>query len=90
MAHGGKRDGAGRRPGSQNKATKDIREAILAQGDLVSKGFELMSCGDKKVEAAAWRTLMEYGYGKPVQPLSGADGGPVAVEIVTNLQMPPK
>lgn len=67
----GHKTGGGSRKGKPNKATEDIRAAILRGGDLVAKGFELMSCGDKKVEAAAWRVLMEYGYGKAVQPIEG-------------------
>lgn len=37
-----------------------------------------------------WRTLMQYKHGMPTQPLSGEDGKPIAVEIITNLQMPPQ
>lgn len=32
MARGGKREGAGRKPGSPNKATQEQREAVAASG----------------------------------------------------------
>jgi hypothetical protein len=34
MAHGGKRDGAGRKPGAVTQKTRDIAEAIMADGGL--------------------------------------------------------
>jgi hypothetical protein len=32
MARGGKRDGAGRKPGAVNKATQEQREAVIESG----------------------------------------------------------
>lgn len=32
MAAGGKREGAGRKPGSRNKATTELRDAVVASG----------------------------------------------------------
>jgi hypothetical protein len=73
----GHKTGGGSRKGVPNKASQDIQSAIRGGCDLVAKGLELLECGDKKVEAIAWRVLMEYGYGKPVQPISGPSGGAI-------------
>jgi hypothetical protein len=79
----------GRKPGTLNKATKDIRE--IAQeyaGDAIATLVAVMN-GKALAPAArvqAARELLAYGYGKPgpvVQP--DADGGGVHVTIYGGL-----
>ena len=39
MAHGGKRAGAGRKPGSVSQRTREVAEAIIQDGDLTPLEF---------------------------------------------------
>lgn len=85
---GGKRAGAGRKPGQKNKATAEIK--ALAQKhapDALKKLFDLM--GDKDVPAATQRAaandLLDRGYGKPAQAVMNEDGTklfPDKIEVV--------
>ncbi len=69
-ARGGKRPGAGRRPGSPNKATTSIREAFAGhKDDLVSKLLELTQSEDLRVRMKAIEVALAYGFGKPSQTL---------------------
>ena len=71
MALGGKRPGAGRPKGSQNKATRDLRG--MAQEyttEALSVLHEVMTTGDSAAaRVAAANALLDRGYGKPVQAL---------------------
>lgn len=74
---GGKRAGAGRKPGQKNKATAEIK--ALAQKhapDAIKKLFDLM--GDKDVPAATQRAaandILDRAYGKPAQSVMNEDG----------------
>lgn len=58
-----------------------LEEIITARGknEDGTPGAYLSKDGDR---IAATKLAMEYGFGKPVQPLSGADGeGPIEVVI---------
>ena len=68
---GGKRSGAGRKLGTVNKVTKDIRE--LAQqhtGKAISELARLASNAEsEQARVAAIKELLDRGYGKSKQPL---------------------
>jgi len=49
MARGGKRDGAGRKPGAANKATQEQREAVIESG-LTPLDYLLSVMRDETVE----------------------------------------
>jgi hypothetical protein len=83
--------GQGRPVGSQNKATRDIKALAQVQGPaaiarLVTLGG-LLPGGMHKAESegaqiAAIKELLDRGYGKATQPLSGdPDGPPLAVDF---------
>lgn len=69
MAHGGRREGAGRKPGQVNQITKDIRvmareHAVEALATLV----EIMRTGDSHaVRKDAAKDLLDRGFGRPGQ-----------------------
>ena len=83
--------GQGRPVGSPNKATRDIKALAQVQGPaaiarLVTLGG-LLPGGMHKAESegaqiAAIKELLDRGYGKATQPLSGdPDGPPLAVDF---------
>ena len=85
---GGKRVGAGRKPGQKNKATAEIK--ALAQKhapEAIKKLIELMK--DKDTPAATQRAaandILDRGYGKPAQAVTNEDGTklfPDKIEVV--------
>ena len=88
MARGGKRDGAGRPPGSKDKATRDagatIGELARDKTDIALKALEEVANdpeqGAARVSAA--NSLLDRGYGKPAQSVehSGKDGGAIEIQ----------
>jgi endonuclease III len=76
MDHGGKRAGAGRKPGQKNKLTYDRRKTLqeLAQeytADALNVLAEIMlskDCSDT-ARANAANSLLDRGHGKPKQPV---------------------
>ena len=83
MASGGKREGAGRKPGIPNKSTYELRELLDAVFAKVNPVEKLISLLDKPMdvgtEARVLLRLLEYRYGQPKQQieLTGENGGPV-------------
>lgn len=70
----------GRRKGTPNKATADVKAAAQAYTDealrvLVSILRSRKAPAQAKVAAA--RELLDRGHGKPAQAVTGPDGGPV-------------
>src|SRR5262245_25872505 len=82
--HGGRRVGSGRKRGSPNKVTKDIREALApyspaAQATLV----ELLGSDDVKVALAAANSILDRVHGKASATIEAkaANGGKVIIEF---------
>lgn len=74
MARGGARPGAGRKPGAPNRVTAEIKS--LAQtycSEAVDNLVEIMKDDDAPHAArvAAARELIDRGFGKATQPISG-------------------
>lgn len=76
MSRGGKRPGAGRKPGSKTKVGADLRANIreFLQGAslevaqnlaarLINEDEPLSAC------VSGWRVMMEYGFGPPAQAI---------------------
>lgn len=77
--HGGKRPGAGRKPGRVSKAKIDIAERAKTHGDAALRTLaEIMASKDEPASArvAAANALLDRGFGKPAQSLdhSSSDG----------------
>lgn len=80
---GGKRAGAGRRKGSLNKLSADIKALAQPYGpEALDVIVFTMRTGEKLADRlAAARELLDRGYGKPSQAITGEGGGPVALAI---------
>jgi hypothetical protein len=80
----------GRTAGTPNRATADLKTVAREYGPrVIEKLWGICQNGESdqaKINAA--RELLDRGYGKPVQPVSGdSDGEPVVVKhIVTWLK----
>ena len=88
MPAGGKRDGAGRKPGSLNRATIERERTLMeaakgytdeALATLAAIMRDTAQPGPARVSAA--NAILDRGYGKPRQAVehTGADGGPIEV-----------
>lgn len=90
MAHGGKREGAGRRKGAVTQAKKDLAEmakehAEKALGVLV----QIAQAGESEAaRVSAANAILDRAYGKPPQSMDqkSSDGsmtpGPATIQIV--------
>ena len=94
--HGGRRAGAGRRLGATNKHTADIKAiaqpygpaaiALLAEMSGLAPGVR---AEPDAVRIAAIKELLDRGFGKATQPLSGdPDGPPLAIEFTWGPAIP--
>ena len=86
MAKGGRRAGAGRKPGVPNKATVEIKDIARAYGpDAVKQAAKLAGLLDGGVGAAeseaarvaALNILLDRGYGKPSQVIGSDPDNPL-------------
>jgi len=76
----------GRKAGTLNKATRDIKELARAHGPEVIEGLIRLfreADGDAARIAAA-REILDRGYGKATQPIAGDDDMP-AIKMVNEL-----
>ena len=85
MTQGGKRPGAGRKPGTPNKVSAEIRG--LAQKYTASAMKELGRIATKgtsdAARVAAIKEIFDRGYGRAVQSINaGEDGAPLIIKIV--------
>ncbi|WP_343577951.1 hypothetical protein [Pseudomonas sp.] len=90
MARGGAREGAGRPKGSQNKVTADIKAIAQSFGEEAIIGLIELTRNPEAPPAAkvaAWREVLDRGYGKAKQgvELTGEEGGPV--ETITRIEL---
>ena len=67
MARGGKRPGAGRKLGSRNKSTTEIKElAALWSEPAIMKLADLMESGETQtIQMAAANSLLDRAHGRP-------------------------
>lgn len=89
---GGKRQGAGRKKGGHNQSTHDVKELvdqIFSKVDPIKKALYLFEKGSDKTQVTLLMRLLEYRYGKPVQPIEGVqDGVPIGIQIVSHVPRP--
>jgi hypothetical protein len=81
---GGKRAGAGRKPGARTKAKLEIMEAAkVYTTEALETLAHVMRTGDSEAaRVAAADKLLDRGHGKAPQPQTGADGkSPIALAI---------
>lgn len=89
-SRGGKREGAGRKPGAPNKITADIKAIAQTYGEESIIGLIELSRDPETPAAArvaAYREVLDRGYGKAKQgiEMTGEDGGPV--ETITRIEL---
>lgn len=80
---GGRREGAGRKPGVPNKLSGDVRAMIL--GALEGAGGQAYLQRQADENPGAFMTLL--GKVLPTQ-LTGADGGSLTLQVVTGVPRP--
>lgn len=90
--HGGKRPGAGRKPGRVSKIKRDLAEMAKDYGDgALSTLAQIMADTQQPASArvSAANALLDRGYGKPVQGVHVSDpsGGPV--KLITRVIVDP-
>ena len=86
MARGGKREGAGRKPGMDSAAKRDLidmakdhgQAAVKVLADIMANQAEAASA---RVSAAT--ALLDRGYGRPTQTLAGP--GPDGEHVVKQI-----
>ena len=82
--NGGARPGAGRPKGAPNKSTADIKALAQKHGEAaINKLVRLLDSEDERTVIAACKELLDRGYGKAPQSITGEGGeGPIVIEIV--------
>lgn len=92
--HGGKRPGAGRKPGSITKARlikKAVLEKILDETsaeNIIKKGIlKLSKSEDEKILLSLIQFLTEHRFGKATQRTELADANGDPIELVTDIKI---
>ena len=96
MSVGGKREGAGRPPGTPNKTTADIKALAQSYGPAAIMRLATLAgltdgeaAESQQTQVAATKELLDRGFGKAVQPTSGldAESNPI-IEVVYRWDTP--
>lgn len=95
MAQGGKRPGAGRKPGVPNRVTADIKALAQSFGpEAIEKLVQIVR--DSENDAAkisAIKELLDRGFGKAAQAVivnGDEEGGPVQFSVIKRVIVDPK
>jgi len=82
----------GRQAGTPNKATVEIKEAARQFGPAAIARLAKLSgltgeggAESEQTQLGAMRELLDRGYGKAAQAITGADGGAVQLMLVTGV-----
>jgi len=77
----------GRVAGTPNKRTQDIQALAAKYCGNALKVLETIqndAAAPAAARVSAANSLLDRGYGKPAQAVTGPDGGPVAVTVTVN------
>lgn len=89
MAHGGKRAGAGRKPGKVSAAKRTLAEIAKGHAEAAMQTLAEIAAGGEAESArvSAAIAILDRAYGKPPVALhhSGPNGGPIATLDATVL-----
>lgn len=91
--HGGKRPGAGRKPGKVGKAKKELQDMAKDHAKEALETLRKIMTNDQEPAAArvsAANAILDRGYGKPPQAIVGDPDAPVAVQMITRRVVDPK
>lgn len=89
MNHGGKRSGAGRKPGARAVVTRSKAEAVLATVNEEKIWQRLLRSRNHRIVLDSLKYLTDRRDGKAVQSmeLSGPEGGPMELWKLTDEQL---
>jgi hypothetical protein len=81
---------AGRPSGTTDKATVELRDAIRAEQPRLVEEFRIIfHSPTDAARVAGLREAFDRGWGRPFQPVTGADGlGPVMPQVCTGVATP--
>lgn len=81
------RGGPSPNPGGRPKSLKDMQElARKYTKRSIKRLAEIVSSKvDDRASTMAAKELLDRGWGKPAQPLTGEDGGPIQVQTLATL-----
>lgn len=81
---GGRRDGAGRKKGVPNKATAEIKTIAQQYGpQAIAVLAELMmQAQTEQTRVSAAKELLDRGYGKSAQAITGPEGAPLMPPVI--------
>lgn len=69
-------------PGGRPKEDSEVKALARTAGpEAIDKLVELMRGEDKRTALAAAQALLDRGYGKPAQAITGDEGGPVEIAV---------
>jgi len=88
MPRGGRREGAGRPVGSVSKTSAELKALAQQHGPAIIAKLALMAglggaagAESEQAQLGALRELLERGYGRPPQAVTGEDGAPLRYVI---------
>ena len=87
----GKTLGSGRKRGTRNKATAEVRDAAQKYTKQALKTLSEIAKNGKNESArvAAACAILDRGHGRPTQPIGGdADGPPLAATVTVIIEAP--
>jgi hypothetical protein len=80
-----KPENSGRKKGVRNKVTADVKELIgkvCDEAQLIATAQVLLQSKDERIRFDTLKLLLYYQFGKPVQPIVGAeDLPPVKIDL---------
>jgi len=76
----------GRRKGTPNRATAEIKAAFQPHSDDLVKALLARTKGDdERVRLSAIQAALDRGWGRPAQAITGDTGGPVQIVVATGV-----
>lgn len=95
MAQGGKRPGAGRKPGVPNRVTADIKALAQSFGpEAIEKLVQIVRESENDAaKISAIKELLDRGFGKAAQAVivnGDEEGGPVQFSVIKRVIVDPK
>lgn len=92
-SHGGARPGAGRKMGKVGQAKRDLAAMAKKHAETALKVLvEVATSGESEAaRVSAANAILDRGYGKPTQPISGdEDEAPVGITLIRRVIVRPK